>query len=110
MQMVVYIVSPLFDLFLVAVKTYLAPIIREVPLLFWVVYLPSTWLAGISIADRNCLQPLAVRSDTIGWGAIPGQYRHARDVRGWTIVDYIPRLSRSLIVEGNRAVNTHRHQ
>ena len=65
MQMVVYIVSPLFDLFLVAFKTYLAPIIREVPLLFWVVYLPSTWLAGISIADRNCLQPLALRSDTI---------------------------------------------
>ena len=82
MQMAVYIVSPLFDLFWVAVKTYLAPIIREVPLLFWVVYLPSTWLAGISIADRNCLQPLAVRSDTIGGRAIPGWYNNASDVVG----------------------------
>ena len=38
MQMAVYIVSPLFDLFWVAVKTYL-PLIT---LLFLVAYLPST--------------------------------------------------------------------
>ena len=38
MQMAMYIVSPLFDLFWVAVKTYL-PLIT---LLFLVAYLPST--------------------------------------------------------------------
>ena len=117
MQMAKNIASPLFDLFWVGVETYLAVIIRGtlLSLVVLVVYLVGTcclpgWPPVSLLPDRNCLQPLAVRSDTIGWGAIPGQYRHARDVRGWTIVDYIPRLSRSLIVEGNRAVNTHRHQ
>ena len=117
MQMAKNIASPLFDLFWVRVETYLAVVIRGtlLSIVVVVVYLVGTccfpgWPPVSLLPDRNCLQPLAVRSDTIGWGAIPGQYRHARDVQGWTIVDYIPRLSRSLIVEGNRAVNTHRHQ
>ena len=85
MRMAVYIVSPLFDLFWVAVKTYLPLITRGTPFVSGGVlaeYLLQPGRAGISIADRNCLQPLAVRSDTIGGRAIPGWYNNASHVVG----------------------------
>ena len=113
MQMaVLYIVSPLFDLFWVAVKTYLPPSSSGyfVPLLFLVVYLPSTCfnlVEPVSLLPTVIVYSLwPVRSDTIGGAAIPGPVQQCARCSG---VDYIPRLSRSLIVEGNRAVNTHHH-
>ena len=81
-----------------------------VPLLFLVVYLPSTCfnlVEPVSLLPTVIVYSLwPVRSDTIGGAAIPGPVQQCMGCSG---VDYIPRLSRSLIVEGNRAVNTHHH-
>ena len=62
MQMVVYIVNPLFDLFWVAVKTYLPLIIRGT-LLFLVAYLLSTCF--------NLVQPVSLLPTVIVYSLWP---------------------------------------